>query len=181
MQIINIVSGVCLALIVLGFLLGFARSFKKSMTRFILIALCLLAAIFVSPLLSTFLINTFVKGYVFNGFGFTIDFKELVETNMGTSDALTDIMSVQATENLATSIMNMAINIVAFFAIFVVLFVLTLVFFWIGCLITKLTDRKKPNYEIKKANSKKFSYRFVGGIFGLLSSIAFCFVLAVTK
>jgi len=180
MSIINIISIACFALIVIGFFIGFIRSFKKSLTRFILIALCLVAAIFVSPLLSSFLIKTFVSGYVFNGFGFSFDFKEFVETNIGAGgDAVGDIMNAQATETLVASIMNLAVNIVAFFAIFIILVVLTLIFFWIGSLIARFADRKNPNYEIKKANRKKLSYRLAGGLFGVFSSLAFCFVLAV--
>lgn len=179
-QIINIASIACLVLLILGFFLGFFRSVKKSLTRFVLIALCLLVSIVVAPILSDFLIKNFVKGYVFEGFGFSFDFKETVEGIISSGgDALSDIMNAQATETLVVNIVNIMINIVAFFAIFFVLIILTLIFFWIGSIIVKINNRKKPNYEQIKANSKKLSSRLCGGLFGVFSSVVLCFVLLV--
>jgi len=178
MDIMSIVSYSCLAFLLVGFFIGFFRSFKKSMTRCILILISLIAAIFLTPVLSKLLINTFVDGYVFEGFGFTFDFEETI-AGMLPADAVSDILNSAATQNLILSIMNILINIVMFIVLFVALLILTLIFFWIGSFIVFLTNRKKEDYQIKKMNRKKISNRLLGGLFGFIASLSFCFMIAI--
>lgn len=180
MDIMNIISLACLGILVIYFFIGFGRSFKNSFTRFILIAISLVAAIFLSPVLSNFLIKTFVSGYVFNGFGISIDFKELVESNIGSAtEATTEILNAQSTEVLVTSVMNLALNIVAFIVIFNALVSLTLIIYWIVRLITKIANRKNAEYKEKQQKQKRFSYRLVGGVFGILSAVVLCFSITI--
>lgn len=180
MDIMNIISYACLGILVVWFFIGFIRSFKNSLIRFILIALSLVAAIFLSPVLSNFLIKTFVSGYVFNGFGVNIDFKELVETNLGSAtEATTEVLNAESTEILVTSIMNLTLNIVAFLAIFMVLTSLTLMVFWLVKIIVKIANRKNEEYKEKKQRQKRFSYRLAGGVFGILSAVALCFAITI--
>lgn len=178
-QIINIISYVFLGLLVFGFLCGFVRSFKKSIARTILIAISFIVALIVGPLLSGVLIKTFVKGYIFDGFGLTINFEEMLGDMANQGGALSDILSASATQNLVTNFMNIILNIVAFLIIFIALLILTLICYWIGSIIVKVTNKKKDNYEEKKAKSKKLSYRLLGSLFGVVSSFIICFSLFI--
>lgn len=179
MNIINIISLACLGLIIFGFCLGFFRSLKKSMTRFIMLTISLIVAIIMAPVLANYLVNTFVTGYSFNGFGLNIDFKELVKGMTSTENLISEIFSIKATENLVASIMTLAISVSSFFVIFSGCMILTLIVFWIAFLIIHLVNRKKMDYEQKRAKNKSIAYRFAGGVFGILSSVVLCFLISV--
>ncbi len=178
MSILSIVSLSLLGLLVIGFLFGMFRSFKKSLTRFIMIFASLLIAIFVSPVLSSFLIKNFVSGYVFNGFGITVDFEEILQ-GMASDGAMNDIISAKATEDLALNLMNLVVNIAAFFVIFIALIIVTLIFYWIGSFIVFFVSRRSPKYEDNLDKKRSIPYRLGGGFFGFLSTLIFLFVLAV--
>ncbi len=179
MNIMSIISVVCLVLLIVGFLLGFFRSFKRALSRFLIMAATLLISIFVAPVLSGMLIKNYVSGYVFSGFGMTIDFKELLEGMTSVEGAVTDILSAQATETLVANLMNLVLNIAAFLVIFLGLMIVTLIIYWISLIIIKVATRKNSDYEIKKENNRRISFRLTGGLFGFLTSLIFCFVLAV--
>ena len=79
MDIIAIVTSVCLALIFIGFLVGFLRSWKKSLVRFGILLGCLLIALFIAPLIVSKLMSKFVDGNTFSAFGITLDFEKDVK------------------------------------------------------------------------------------------------------
>ena len=77
MNWIAIFTSVCLSLLFIGFVIGFLRSWKKSLVRFGILVCALILAIFLSPVISAKLMNIFVQGTTFVGFGVNITFENI--------------------------------------------------------------------------------------------------------
>ena len=45
---------------------------------------------------------------------------------------------------------------------------------------TKYADEKDENYQEKRRRQKSIGYRLGGGVFGIISSIAFCFIFSIS-
>ena len=113
MEIMTIVSLVLAFLLLVGFLLGFWRSWQKSLVRFGFIVVSFVCAMLFSSKISKFLMGKYVKGLVVSLFGKSIDFEELAGNFAG--DLLTED---SALTTFATALLNIAIKLVSFLIIF---------------------------------------------------------------
>lgn len=168
-------SGTIIGLLVIGFLIGVWRGWKKSLARFIALLVILLIALFLTPVISSAIINACTDGTTISIFGFTYDFQELVSSIAGSSEGLGDIVAADGTTTeLAFALMNVAVNVVLFVAMFLVLSLLALFVHFIVFLVLRSKAKKNGTLTAKKAAN-----RLIGGGIGFFSMIIICFTFLI--
>lgn len=168
-------SGTIIGLLVIGFLIGVWRGWKKSLARFIALLVILLIAIFLTPVISSAIINACTDGTTISIFGFTYDFQELVSSIAGSSEGLGEIVAADGTTTeLAFALMNVAVNVVLFVAMFLVLSLLALFVHFIVFLVLRSKAKKNGTLTAKKAAN-----RLIGGGIGFFSMIIICFTFLI--
>ncbi len=175
MSIIGIFTTVCFALLLIGFGIGFLRSWKKSLVRFGILLGSLILSIFISPVIAKSLMGAFVDGTKFVGFGMDIDFKEMVGGS-GESEFMTDLFEANSTTTeLATSLVNVVFNLVMFLLVFFAIALLSLIVYWIVIGVLRI-KRKKANIKVEK-NAKYWWLKVLGGGIGMAGMFVICFVI----
>ncbi len=168
MDIMSIVSLVLGALLLIGFLLGVLRAWKKSLIRMAFIIVSFVGAFLLSSKVSKFLMSRYVNGLVVSLFGQTIDFEsiagDLAGDLLGEGSALT---------NFATALLNIFIKIIAFLIIFLSLFIVTLIIYWV---ISAIMSSRKKKKSVGNEKPKVWE-RFVGGGIGIISTFILCVAL----
>ena len=168
-------SGTIIGLLVIGFLIGVWRGWKKSLARFIALLVILLIALFLTPVISSAIINACTDGTTISIFGFTYDFQELVSSIAGSSEGLGDIVAADGTTTeLAFALMNVAVNVVLFVAMFLVLSLLALFVHFIVFLVLHSKAKKNGTLTAKKAAN-----RLIGGGIGFFSMVIICFTFLI--
>ena len=168
-------SGTIIGLLVIGFLIGVWRGWKKSLARFIALLVILLIALFLTPVISSAIINACTDGTTISIFGFTYDFQELVSSIAGSSEGLGDIVAADGTTTeLAFALMNVAVNVVLFVAMFLVLSLLALFVHFIVFLVLRSKAKKNGTFTAKKAAN-----RLIGGGIGFFSMVIICFTFLI--
>ena len=168
-------SGTIIGLLVIGFLIGVWRGWKKSLARFIALLVILLIALFLTPVISSAIINACTDGTTISIFGFTYDFQELVSSIAGSSEGLGEIVAADGTTTeLAFALMNVAVNVVLFVAMFLVLSLLALFVHFIVFLVLRSKAKKNGTLTAKKAAN-----RLIGGGIGFFSMIIICFTFLI--
>lgn len=168
MEIMTIVSFSLLGLLIVGFLLGFWRSWQKSIVRFGFIMLSFILALIFSSKLSDVLMSKYVTGLVVSIFGLTLDFEQIAGEVAG--DLLTE---GSALTNFATALLNIAIKLLSFMIIFVALFFATLIIYYIISLIISINKKKKAVGEVKVV----WLERLIGSFIGIISTLVICMVM----
>lgn len=168
MGIMTIISLSLSGLLVVGFLLGFWRSWQKSIVRFGFIMLSFILALIFSSKLSDVLMSKYVSGLVVSIFGLTLDFEQIAGGIAG--DLLTE---GSALTNFATALLNIAIKLLAFMIIFVALFFATLVIYYIISLVISINKKKKAVGEVKVV----WLERLIGAFIGIISTLVICMVM----
>ena len=114
-NVINLVSTIVIVFVILSIAFGFFRGWAKALTRFICLLVGFLVALFVSPAISTAVINKFTNGTVLSFASIKIDFQEIIKKLSGEGGILEDLLSAEETTvDLAKGVMNIAVNIVLF-------------------------------------------------------------------
>ena len=168
-------SGTIIGLLVIGFLIGVWRGWKKSLARFIALLVILLIALFLTPVISSAIINACTDGTTISIFGFTYDFQELVSSIAGSSEGLGEIVAADGTTTeLAFALMNVAVNVVLFVAMFLVLSLLALFVHFIVFLVLRSKAKKNGTLTAKKAAN-----RLIGGGIGFFSMVIICFTFLI--
>lgn len=168
MGIMSIVSLALGALLLIGFLLGFWRSWRKSLIRFGFIVLSFIAALLLSSKISKILMSKYVSGLVISLFGMSIDFEELAGEFAG------DLLGEgSAITSFATALMNIAIKLISFLIIFVSFMIVTLIIYWIISL--SMNSKRKKN-SVGEAKERIWE-RFIGSGISLISTLVMCMVL----
>lgn len=168
MSIFTIVSIALAALLLIGFFIGFLRSWKKSLVRLALFIISFLLAYAFSGKLSDLLMTKFVDGLVLSIFGMTIDFEDIVGEIAG------DLLGEgSAMTNFATALLNVAIKLLAFLIIFIVLMIVTLIVYYIIAAIMSGKEKKKSIGKVKP----KIWERFIGGGVGIIATFVLCLAL----
>lgn len=169
--IITIATAVVVALMVLGFLIGFLRNWKKSLIRLGIIVACLILSIFLAPVFAGILMNKFVKGMVLTVFGFSLNFEEVVKSIADESFA-NDLLSTTATTTeLANAVMNIVLNVISFFMMFIILCLIS----WIIYVVVFAIVGRKHKGEKPVRNGKYWGLKTVGGFVGLIGGLVVCF------
>ncbi len=169
--IITVASVAVLSLMLIGFLIGFLRNWKKSLIRFGILVVCLIAAIFLSPVIAGAVMGKVVNGMVLTIFGFSINFEEVAKEMVDESFA-NDLMSTNGTTtDLATALMNVTLNVLCFLSIFIVLCIVS----WIIYAIVFAVIGKKNKSQEKIRDGKYWGLKTVGGFVGLIGGVVVCF------
>ena len=178
MKLVTIVTSVCLSLIFIGFLIGFLRSWKKSLIRFGILLGSLILAIFLSPVIASKLIGVFVKGNTFSGFGLTLNLEDMVAGMVGDEQFVADLLSANSTtSNLTTALANVVLNLIMFLAIFFVIWLVSLFIYWIVNLILRIREHNDEDALPVEKNAKYWWLKVLGGGIGIFSMIIICFVV----
>ena len=171
-NLITIASVALAGLLLIGFLIGFWRSWKKSTIRAGLLLACFIAALIFSASVAKLIVNKFVKGLVLTAFGYSINFEEMAENIAG--EMATDLLSDGATmTRFATALLNIAVRMIAFIALFLVLAVITLIIYAIVSAIISSKEKKKAVGESKP----KAWERLIGGGVGIIGALIICLAL----
>lgn len=174
--IIAILTSLFLGFLLFGLLVGFGRGWVRSLIRFGIIIVSILFAVFLSPALTGKLLDKFVSGTTFSGFGISIDLEEKLSEVAGASEFLSDLFASDGTTtDLAVALLNVLMNILAFLLIFLVIVLVSLIIYWIVCLCIHV-KRKKAGIKPEKTASYWW-LKVLGGGIGILSSVAISFVL----
>ena len=168
MGIMSIISLVFGGLLLIGFLLGFWRSWQKSLIRFGFIMVSFIAALLLSSKVSKVLMSKYVSGMVLSIFGTTIDFESLAGEFAG------DLLGEgSALSTFANALLNIAIKIAAFLIIFISFFIVTLIIYWI---ISLIMNSKKKKSSVGDEKQRVWE-RFIGSGIGIISTLIMCMVL----
>lgn len=168
MNIVTIASVALGVLLVIGFLLGFLRSWKKSTIRFGMFVICFFIALLLSSKISEVLMNKYVNGLVVSLFGQTIDFGSIV------GDIAGDLLGEgSALTNFATALLNIFIKLIAFLVVFLSLMLVTLIIYYIIVAIMAGRRKKKSVGDSKPV----WWERLIGGGIGLVSVLFLCIAL----
>lgn len=167
----NIMTIVSLALggiLLIGFLIGFLRSWRKSLVRFVLLLVCFLGALILSSKIAEILMNKYVNGLVLSIFGQTIDFEAIV------GDMAGDLLGEGAAlTNFATALLNIAVKLIAFLIIFISLMIVTLLIYYV---IAGIMSSKQKKKAVGKVKAKGWE-RLIGGVVGIVGSLIVCLAL----
>ena len=170
--IITIVSIVLGVLLLIGFLIGFIRSWKKATIRAGILLGCFLLALLLSSKVAALLISKFVKGLVLTAFGFTVDFEQIASEIAG--DMSSDLLADGSTmTKFATALLNIAVRMVSFIAIFLVLAILSLIVYAIVVAIVSSKNKKKAVGNVQQ----KGWQRLIGGAVGVVGALIVCLAL----
>lgn len=164
----NLVTTVSIALgvlLLIGFLLGFIRSWKKSLIRCGLLVFSFILAFLLSSKISSFLMDKFVDGLVISIFGLTLDFESIA------GDIAGDLFSEgSALTNIATAIMNIFVKLIAFLILFISMMIITLNIYYIIVAIMRGRRKKKSVGD----NKPKVWERLIGSFVGMIGSLIVC-------
>ena len=174
MDAISIVSVALIGLLIIGFILGFARSWKKSLVRFGIITGCVLFSLLLTKPISSLIMNNYVNGLVVSIFGISVNFEEIANEVLGDSSFVADLFAPNSvTTKVATAFMNVVVNLLIYVVIFIALFLISFVIYSIISLV--VTIRKKNSPEEQKP--VKIWERFIGGGIGIFGILLMCLVL----
>lgn len=169
--VITITTVAVLSLMLIGFLIGFLRNWKKSLIRLGILIACLVAAIFLSPVIAGAIMGKVVKGLVLTIFGFSVNFEEIAKGMVDESFA-NDLMSTNGTTTeLANALMHVTLNVLCFISIFIVLCVIS----WIIYAIVFAVIGKKNKGQEKIRDGRYWGLKTVGGFVGLVGGVVVCF------
>lgn len=168
MNIMTIVSIALGAILLIGFLIGFLRSWQKSLVRFALLLVCFAGGLLLSNKIAEVLMNKYVDGLVVSIFGQTIDFEAIA------GDLAGDLVSEgSAMTTFATALLNIAIKLVSFLIIFISLMIVTLVIYYI---ISAIISSKQKKKAVGRVKAKGWE-RLIGGLVGMVGSLIVCLAL----
>lgn len=172
-NVINLVSTIVIVFVILSIVFGFFRGWAKALTRFLCLLVGFLVALFVSPVISTAVINKFTNGTVLSFASIKIDFQEIIKNLSGEGGILEDLLSAEETTvDLAKGVMNIAVNIVLFLAIFILISVLSYIVYFIVTLV--LSHKRKKNGDVVEKTKAYWWLKVLGGGIGLISSVVVC-------
>lgn len=168
MNIIVIVSIALAVLLLIGFLFGFWRSWKKSLIRSGFILVSFVVSLFLTSKISKFLMSKYVNGLVVSFFGKTFDFEQIA------GSVSKDLFyEGSALTNLATALLNIVIKLASFLILFLALYIITGIIYLI---ISAIMSSKKRKESIGTEKVKIWE-RFIGSGIGIISTLVFCMVL----
>ena len=178
MNYINFVLIGVIVLLLLGFLIGFLRNWKKSLTRFIILLVCVLLSIFLAPVITNALVGNSVEGTTISIFSFHIDVGDLLSSLINNPDITNDLMGANETTNqLISALVRVVANLAVFLVMFLVLYLLSLLVYAIVFAILS-SRRKKKGIKVEK-NGKYWGLKTLSGFIGMVGMMFIAFVFMI--
>lgn len=161
-------------LAVFGMFIGFFRGWKKSLVRTCILLSIFLISIFLTPAISSLIVDKFMTGSKISIFSNTFDIEELIGNKVENTD-LADILGEgSVTNKLAISIAHIIINFAIFAVVFIILEILSLIIYWIVCIVLKVKGRDEEKEETNEPPLSRGAYiglRFLGAFIGFVGSV----------
>lgn len=178
MNYINFTLIGVIGLLLIGFLIGFIRNWKKSLTRFIILLACLLVSMFLAPVISHIILSQSIDGTRLKLFSLDIDFSKIIADLLNKPELANDLVGANATTNqLISAIIRVAANLAVFLALFIVLYLISLLIYAIVFAVLS-SKRKKKGIKVEK-NGKYWGLKFLSGFIGLVSMMVIAFVFMI--
>ena len=168
MNVVTIASIALGVLILIGFLLGIWRSWKKSLIRLSLLVVSFILAMLLSPKISEILMDKYVDGLVISIFGQTIDIESIVGDVVG--DLLTEGSALTI---FATAVLNIFIKLIAFLILFVSFMIVTLIIYYV---IVAIISGRRKSRSVGTQKTRGWE-RIIGGFVGVVGSFVICLAL----
>lgn len=173
MPVFRIVSIALVGLLLVSFLFGLLRGWKKSLVRVGIVVGCIILSILLTNLFSNLIIDKYVNGLVLSLFGFSVDFEAIAVEMIGDGSFISDLLAEGSTTNkLATALINVVINLLVFIVVFLILYILTLIIYSIVAIVINVRKKYDENTKPLKAWE-----RFVGAGIGVFGMLLICMVL----
>ena len=158
MSLLLVISGIFFLTLLIGFFIGFARYWIKSLVRLGILIADFVLSLFLAPALTGFVSQKISSGTTVTAFGTSVDFENIIVDILG-DDA--NIAS-ETTTQLAKALLNVTINLVLFWAMFFSVAILSLIIYWIVvAIVKKNSENKNPQ--------RNLGLKFLGGFEGMLS------------
>ena len=168
MNVVTIASIALGVLILIGFLLGIWRSWKKSLIRLSLLIFSFVCAMLLSSKVSELLMDKYVDGLVISIFGQTIDIESIVGEVVG--DLLTEGSALTI---FATAVLNIFLRLIAFLILFASFMIVTLIIYFI---IVAIMSGRQKSRSVGTLRTRGWE-RLIGGFVGVLGSLVVCLAL----
>lgn len=161
--------------VIVGFLIGFARSWKRSLVRFGINLGVLIVSLFITPAISNIIIDKFAQGTSLNAFGFNINFDVILGDMVG-EEVMADLAGAEATTSkLLISLMHIIINIALFIFVFIAISMLALIIYWIVSAIVRHSNKKAIREGRKERKKDKWWLKLIGGAVGMVTMVVIFF------
>lgn len=196
MSLMGLVTSVFFGLIFIGLFLGFFRGWKKSLIRTCVLIGCVILSIIFSPVISRFFMSKITDGTKLTLFSQTLDLEDMLNNMVKGADFGTLFSEGSVTNELILSAANIIVNLFVFFSLFIVLDILSLIVYWIVCIVLKFKGRedaeeseensenkdgeKKPKAvtEVER-DGKYWGLKALSAFIGLLGSMVITFVMMI--
>lgn len=179
MSLMGFVTSVFLGLVFIGLFLGFFRGWKKSLIRTcVLIGIVVLSIIF-APIISKLFMNEITDGTKIVIFSQTIDMESMLN-NVVEGAELGDLFADgSVTNELILSVANILMNVIVFFALFWILEIVSLIVYWIVCVVLKVKGRDETEETQIERDGKYWGLKVLSSTLGLLGSVVITFALMI--
>ena len=180
MSIVSFATTIFFSLIAFGLVLGFFRNWKKSLVRTGILAAAFILSIIFAPIISKVFVSKLTDGSKITFFSQTFDLENKLQEVFGSSGVGELFKEGSVTNELIASFINVVCNVIVFFVLFFVIEFISLIVYWIVCIVLKVKgreDREDAGIEDDEDNQKSWGFRFLGAFFGLLGSVVICFAL----
>lgn len=165
-----IVIAAFLVILILGFLIGLARGFNKSLVRILLLAASIVGAFFLTPVVTGAVIEMDISGFGINIGGETMsNLGEVLRSLLNQVPAIQDISGTDAFAVIMNVVPQMIVNIVMFVVLFYLIRLVTLIIYWIIAGIA---------FSKKKTEGKN-KHRLLGSLVGVIQNFLVFVVLLI--
>ena len=190
MSLMSLVTTIFLTLLLIGSILGFFRGWKKSLIRTgVLIGIVIISIIF-APIISGIFMDKITDGTKLVIFSQTIDFEEALNNMVKGANLGELFVEGSVTNELILSFANIVMNIFVFFIMFISLEIISLIVYWIVCIVLRVKGREdeeeaedgeeKPAEEkVVERDGKYWGLKLLSSFLGLLGSVVISFAIMI--
>ncbi|MBQ8468208.1 MAG: CvpA family protein [Clostridia bacterium] len=158
-----IIIGLFLVVLLAGFLFGLWRGLNKSLVRMLLVIASAVAAFFLAPVITKWIINLDISNFGINVGGVRIaNLGELLRALLKDVPYIADLEGTQAFDTIMQVIPQMIANVVMFVVLFYLIRLVTMIIYWI---IAGIAFSKK---KTEGKNKLRLCGSLVGAVQGLL-------------
>lgn len=184
MSLVSLATTIFISLAAFGLVLGFFRGWKKSIVRTGILIGSVILSVVIAPIISRAFVSKFTDGSNIKIFSQTLDLESIVSKIFNDATVSEIFKSGSVTNELIAAVVNVLCNVIIFFTIFFVIEFVSLIIYWIVCLVLKVKGRDEEEVTPTVAGEDEednkgliLGLRFLGAFIGMLGSIVICFAL----
>lgn len=190
MSLMGLVTSVFVGLVFIGLFLGFFRGWKKALIRTCVLIGCVVLSIIFAPMISRFFMSKITDGTKIVIFSQTIDMEETLNGMIKGAELGELFADGSVTNELILAAANILINLVVFFALFIILEIFSLIVYWIVCIVLKIKgreDKEEAEADGEKSQAaleverdgKYWGLKALASALGVIGSIVITFALMI--